>query len=108
MLDTSPSSNPQPAQQSINFDLLQQQQNPQQIKTSNSGGFDDLLLTSSYQGIPPPSGFGITLNDNNLNANDFKTEAVITLLFLGYQKLQKPKIHRQILGTNLPISQKVI
>lgn len=64
--------NPEPvpvAQSGLNFDLLQQPA----VKTSNSGTFDDLMLTSSYQGVPPPSGFGITLSDNNLSANDFKT-----------------------------------
>ena len=37
------------------------------------GGFDDLLIsTQNYQGMPMPSGFGISLN-----ANDFQTEADI-------------------------------
>lgn len=49
------------------------------VLANNNGGlgdFNSLLLSSqNYQGLPPPSGFGITLNDS-----DFKTEAVIVPL----------------------------
>ncbi len=67
----------QPVQNNFSFDLFQGQPQPipQPVKNNppsmGMGSFDDLLLTTQFQAIPPPSGNGITLN-----VNEFSTEAV--------------------------------
>lgn len=85
LLGDAPSTQPTvPVQQPINMniDLFQIQPGQQQVQTKNSGNaptlgtFDDLLMTSSYQGLPQPTGNGITLN-----VNDFSTEAVTYLYY---------------------------
>lgn len=69
-----------PQQGGMGFDLLQQNVQPTQpVQPVNyNANFDSLLITTqNYQGMqmPSPSGYGITLNDN-----DFRTEAVLYIL----------------------------